>query len=434
MSAKNAPKPLNLPTTKPTPVEAKNAHDSLLKARIRLIQHNPFFGSLALNLTLIEKSDGGGQGTLGVDTRGRCYYNPHFINHIWKQNEKALEFILCHEIMHLAEHHHDRCGHRNPNIWNCATDYAINQMLVDAGFQMPADSGLLDAKYKGLPSEAIYVRIKDEIDKSGKDGPSMPGGPGAGQCGSCAVGGDDKDGKGEGQSKDPDGGEGVAPHEWPVHVAAAAALAKQRGKLPAGMDRYIDAIITPKLDWKKILAKLLRVAVSARSGRDDYSYARVSRRAGAMERIFGKNAPIMAATVGHDPGEVLIAIDTSGSIGPNELQSFASEAIAVVQQVGRPCRVLYCDAQIASEVKIDGTDFRKLIKAAKGGGGTDYRPVFEHADKLSPKPCAVIYLGDMYASFPDHAPKGYKSIFVSTTDVVAPFGKTIKLNLDELKR
>lgn len=319
----------------------------------------------------------------------------------------------------------------NAVVHNC--DYAINQILVDADFQMPENIGLLDAKYKGLPAEAIYSRLQDEIEKNGGNADIvLPGGSAAnGQCGACADGhGDgDKDGQGKGE-----GNEGVNPHNWPIHIAAAAALAKQYGKLPASLERYVKDRISPKLDWKKILAKLLRVAISSRSGRDDFSYARVSRRAGALENTWGRNTPILAATVAHDPGEVLIAIDTSGSIGGAELQAFASEAIAVVEQVGRPCRVVYCDAQVAAELKVDGADYKKLIKKAKGGGGTSFIPVFEYADEMRPAPCCVVYLTDMYGEFPSVAPKKYQTIWVATSDEKGPFGKTIKLDLNELPK
>jgi len=64
---------------------------------------------------------------------------------------------------------------------------------------------------------------------------------------------------------------------------------------------------------------------------------------------------------------------------------------------------------------------------AKGGGGTDFAPVFDYADKNLPDIQCLIYLTDLQGSFPEAEPS-YPTMWISnsTTDT-APFGQVVRM-------
>lgn len=392
-------------------------------ARIILVEKHPFFGHLCLNLVpkaapMLKPP------TMACDERGRLYYHPKFVLSL---SRKKLLFGLAHEVLHLAEKHFARRGHRHPKRWNKAGDYAINQLLVDAGFE-PIDGCLLDEQYRGMPSEAIYSKLPEEDETSGGGGDGDGSSVGSGQCGSAAGGKGHVDGP-DGVTEP--GDTGVDPETWSSRVASAAEYAKSRGNLPAVAARYVEERLYPKLNWKEILIRMLRASISAASGRDDFSYARLSRRVGALRAAWTGHGkpPILASMVAHEPGDVVIAIDTSGSIGGAELHRFISETMAIIEHVGRPVKVLYSDAGICSEVTTQ--DYAALVKSAKGGGGTSFIPVFDYVEKMKKKPVAVVYHTDLYGSFPAKSPKGVPVIWcVPHRDPCnVPFGKRVNVDL-----
>ncbi len=134
----------------------------------------PFFGSLALKLEMVPDPDAE---TAWTDGR-QLGFNSDYIQALPMD---ALKGLLAHEVMHLALCHHTRQGARDFRIWNRACDYAINQLLKDAGFILPGHVLLYDG-YKGMGAEAIYDALLKPDAPGGTDpGPGevrpLPGNP-----------------------------------------------------------------------------------------------------------------------------------------------------------------------------------------------------------------------------------------------------------------
>ena len=135
-----------------TPQEEK-----IVTARISLLLKKPFFGNMATRLILKEKPE---IGTAATDGR-HLWYAPEFIDRL---DVKQVEFLLAHEVLHVAFEHMLRRGDRNPQGWNVAADYAINQILDDENIgSKPTgdDAPLLDSQYRGLSAEQIYEKLSD---------------------------------------------------------------------------------------------------------------------------------------------------------------------------------------------------------------------------------------------------------------------------------
>ena len=126
----------------------------------------------------------------------------------------------------------------------------------------------------------------------------------------------------------------------------------------------------------------------------------------------------------------MVAVDTSGSIGPKELTVFMSELADILRSC-RPQRVfvLGADADVASVVELAGDeDIASNPPEVKGGGGTDFKPVFAWVEREGIVPDALIYLTDLYGPFPAAAPE-YPVIWGATTEQDVPWGEVVRVKV-----
>lgn len=357
------------------------AQTQLVKARAGLILDQPFFGALALRLKLVEDSN---IKTLAVNGKV-IKYNPDFIKTMSLPLTKS---ALAHEVMHCVFDHMGRLNEREPKRWNHAGDYVINQTLEDAGFEIGQD-WLHSPAFKGMSTDEIYNQLP----------PDPPG-----------------DSQDELEPGDPDPAQKAADQrEWQIATAQAAAAAKAMGKLPGSLERFVDEMLKPQVDWREVLRRFIDQA-----SKNDFSWRRPNR--GALA-----HGVLLPGLFSQSCGKIQTWIDTSGSIDDRTLNVFGSEIAAVIEEV-RPeeTEVGYCDADIA-HIDSFKDDDRPAFKM-HGGGGTDFRPPFERNETEQITPVCMIYLTDGYGPFPDVEPD-YPVLWVMTTDVVAPFGETVRITV-----
>jgi predicted metal-dependent peptidase len=369
------------------------------KARAGLILDHPFFGSLALRQTLKEDPTCETAWTDGK-TMG---FNPDFIEKLTLAETKGL---IAHEVMHVAAAHNSRRNGRNKSKWNKAGDYAINDMLIASGFVLPA-SGLV-----GFGSEesadSIYSKLPDPEEKGGGQGPAQnqssdPGGSGEVR---------DAPGKDGQQASSSELAQAEADSK--IAVAQAVAVAKSCGKLPAGMDRMLDDILNPKVPWREVLRRFIDQAA-----RNDYTWTRPAAR-------YLASGIYLPSLYSKEMNPIVIAVDTSGSIGAEEIGQFASEMNAIIEDTRVTATVIYCDAAVAG-VEEFNVDNLPLVLHPAGGGGTSFIPPFEEAENRQIEPACLIYLTDgLCHRFPP-AP-AYPVLWGLTGNLRAfnpPFGETI---------
>ena len=127
-----------------------DAKRMVTKARARLIQDNVFFGSLALRLAMKETTK-----IKRLKTNGKWIkYNPEYVAEL---SMPELVGVVCHEVMHCVLQHVGklRRGSRTAKKWNVACDYVANQLIVDAGMELPIGA-LLDPRFIGMGAEEVY--------------------------------------------------------------------------------------------------------------------------------------------------------------------------------------------------------------------------------------------------------------------------------------
>lgn len=388
-----------------------DAKAKLSKARAQMVLSQPFFGSLALRLEMIEAEtlpNGQPNETMATDGR-RLVYNAAFVDRL---PMPELVGVVAHEVMHCAAQHTTRRAGRDPGDWNKAADYAINSILDAAGFTLPAEA-LRNPDFDGLSADAIYSEIHQdppEDDDGQDDGDGGQPGVDPGQCGAVL------------DATGPDGGPlsqaeaAQLEQDWKVAAMQAEATARAQGKLPAGVDVLLDALRRPRVDWRETLRRFMD-----EHAKMDYSWFPPNRRHVAS----GLYLPSLRS---EEMGEIVVAVDTSGSIDEELLQQFGGELAAILDEL-QPARTtaIYCDTAVNRVQTFEQGEAFTLN--AKGRGGTAFSPVFEHVRKAGIVPAVLLYFTDLGASdFPPDP--GYPVIWAAygcRPDERAPVGETLHL-------
>lgn len=379
-----------------------DAQTKLSKAKTSLILDHPFFGTLALNMPshVQPKSwftDKGLPPTAAV-SYDDMHFCEDFLNDL---SDDEVKFLVAHEVMHPALDHLNRLHGRNARLWNKAGDYVINQHLVDAKVgKMPKD-GLYDPtlynQFDGV-TDNIYAALNNEGEgEGGEQNDGMP-------MDTMIEGDSDGTSPAEREAK---------ANEWKVKVVQAAQAAKMTGNLPAGIARLVDDLVEAKVRWQDVLYNFL-----VRSREDNRSYSRPNRR-------FLWHDLILPSVSGESLGEMVFAIDCSGSVGQAEMNQFAAELNYVKQEL-RPSKVhvIYFDSEVSHYESYERDDVLDI--RPHGGGGTAFSPVFEFIRSKSIEPLACVFLTDLYCYDFGEAPH-YPVLWVSNGDSTAPFGEVVMM-------
>ena len=363
-----------------------SAESDMLKARAQLLMDQPFFGTLALRLKLVQDDDN--CDTAATDGT-RLVYNSKFIGKLDTVTRKGL---IAHEVMHCVFNHMTRRQERDPKVWNVATDLAINTHLLDCGFLLP-EGGLVDNQYKDMTAEAIYNKIKDDPPKPCPWGMVLDAGVGQVQAGSNAA----------------------MESEWQVAVTQAAEVAKNAGKLPGSMENFIKDIVKPVVDWRTILWPFCTSLTN-----DDYSWRKPN-------RAYISEDEYLPAMYNEAAGHIAVIIDSSGSC-EDYWQQFIGEMAAIHSEL-RPEQVtiLHVDTKVAhTETVMPDDEFPAT--PIKGGGGTAFSPAFDYINEYHPDVAAAVYLTDLESDDFGSEPH-YPVLWVSTERHEAPWGQTCHITL-----
>lgn len=419
----------------------------LSAARTRLILEKPFLGALVMHLDL-KPVDASVCRSTGTDARN-FYYNPTFIQHL---SLAQTQFMLAHEAMHCALAHFARRHHREIKRWDIACDHAVNLILWEEGLKTPPGI-LMNPEYHGLTAEEIYPLIppdpkEETIDSHMYDNDSSTGSqskPDQNQSSDTDQSENDASkGQGQGRGEEPPpeqqqgdsqgqaakqqdqaGGqpqiEGLSETEkeelgrqWQQRLAAAAQQAAMAGKLSQTLARIVDNLLQPQLPWRMLLARYLKTAA-----RDDYSFQKPSRREG--DAIMPSLASSMI--------DVLVVLDTSGSIDDEELREFLSEVDVIKGQIRARVTLHACDDHLCENGPwlYEIWEPMELPQDLTGGGGTDFRPAFEWIDREQLRPDIVVYFTDAEGEFPAFEPPN-PVIWLVKGKATVPWGQRIQLN------
>jgi len=342
------------------------------------IMGNPKYIALAGVLMIGDRSVDDKVPTAGTNGRDEVY-GRGFIETL---SDAELRFLVLHECYHKLYRHLMTWRHlydEDAQLANQACDYVINIKLTDDnkdGFAVMPKVGLLDEKYRGMDSAQVFKLLK----KDGKDDKSQGQGQGQGQGGGM----DEHDWEGAKDMTPDEAKELARDIDEAIRQGALAA-----GKLGSGGDRMFDDLLQTKIDWREVLREFVAITCQ---GNDYSTWRRLNRR-------FISSGYYMPSGASEQVGELVIAIDASGSIGGRELAQFLGEVKGICDQVKpEAVRILYWDTKVCADEKYVGADVENIVKTTKpaGGGGTTVTCVPEYMTKHGVKPQAVIVLTDGY--------------------------------------
>jgi predicted metal-dependent peptidase len=352
-----------------------------------------------------------GSGTVSVDQNWRMRADPDLTAE-WTAAQ--LGSVLVHHVCHLLRTHGERAQAvgvtpEEAPTWVRAADAEINDDLVPAGLDLPGRPVLPQhlGAADGLLAEQYFEAIRSRPAPGAKGGPGRAttnrsgqgrNGPAAGGWLGCGSGADGMPRPGDG----PGGLPGWQAELLRRQVAQdVIAHGKQAGNVPAGLLRWAEEILNPKVDWRRVLGAELRRAVAEVSGAVDYSYRRPSRRSAVAGQVV---LPALRRPV----PEVAVVCDTSGSMTADLLAAVLAEVEGLLRTLGlaRQVRVLACDTAVAPARRVNSARQVELI----GGGGTDMGAGIAAAAALRPRPAVTVVLTDGYTPWPAEPPKGMRVV------------------------
>ena len=296
--------------------------------------------------------------------------------------DAELNGVILHEAKHVMYQHGFLWKHlvkENHRLANMAMDYVINLELDELSKEFPSlvqlpKVALLDYKFKGMNTEQVYNKLKEE-----------------------GEGGEGGDGGENGEGFDVHNWEDLTPEEKKELSGQVEQAIRQgalmAGKMAGNLDRIFGELTEPKVDWKEQLREYVSAVAS---GKDDSTWRRPNRR-------WLQHDMYMPSTISETMNSLAVVIDTSGSIDDEMAAEFLSEVKGICDSVSpEQIHLLCCDADVQSHEVFSREDYGLLInkRKFKGGGGTDMRVAIDYIDKNRLAPDVILVLTDGYTPFP----------------------------------
>lgn len=387
---------------------AINQETRLKKAHIALMKHPEtalYSGVMLMGKSSVEDEKFTAY-TDGVNKR----YSREFIS---KLSDAELRGLVLHENLHVALKHIQRFKKEfkaEPMLINASADYVVNDIILnlnDRSFLTLPDSRLYDAKYRNWSVREVYEDLK----KQQKDNDSSQGGM---QLKTL----DDHDFESSQSMTEEEAKELSSKIDKALREGGILA-----GRMGAKIPRTIQELLEPKVDWREVLREFV---TSATRGSDEYTWRKFNKRLMA-------NDIYMPSMENESVGELVVAIDTSGSIDGVALTEFASE-LASICSVCTPSkvRVLWWDTEVHGEQVFNPENYDNLkdILKPQGGGGTMASCVSDYINTKKINSEAVIVFTDGYLESDIKWNISAPTLWLVTQarDFTPPSGKVVKKN------
>ncbi|MBQ3589935.1 MAG: hypothetical protein II980_05745 [Clostridia bacterium] len=446
----------------------------MLISKMRILSSQPFYGLLLSHITFnidetIETACTDGE---------RIYFSPSFLDGL---DDDELDFVMMHEILHIALQHCFRYNERDPELFNIACDIVVNsniahslgdnlkvisihgepfmhlapdkkegylytaeevyEMLLSSIRKQPKNKNggsgnkAGDGSNTGSARDKSTSSGKSKNDANGKDangkdanGSSM----GSGACGDSKV---ERSSKVEGSfdnhsrwETDEDADEELSAL-WENRVLDASTIVEiedpsnTRGTVPLCAQRLINELRQGgQLDWKTILNTFIQEEIV------DYSFSPPDRRFGDYD-FFLPDYNVPQELVKN----ILFMIDTSGSMSDHMITTCYSEIYSAIEQFDGKLQgyLGFFDAVVVEPQPFTTIDEFKIIRPF-GGGGTSFDCIFDYVNhhwKHEEPPSSIIILTDGYAPFPNESIANNIPVLwiINNNEVTPPWGKIARI-------
>src|SRR6056300_1674056 len=373
-------------------------YDRIIVARVGLLLRHPFFGNMATRLRILAADDW--LPTAAVDGRN-LYYNTQFFN---AMNNKEIEFVVAHEILHMVFDHLGRREDRHPMLYNIAADYKVNNLLVRdrIGTKPSIVDCFQDFKYEADTSEDIYDKLFEDAKEEGKE---------------------EKDANGNSVSKKRpkySKEELKKIRDEIKEGMMTAAQAAGAGNTPGEVQRMIKELTEPKMNWREILQQQIQSVI-----KNDFTFARPNRKS-------WHTGAILPGQDFDETIDIAVALDMSGSIGNAQAQDFLGEIKGIMDQYADYNIKVWCfDTKVYNEQDFSADGGEDLLNyEIFGGGGTDFMANWEYMKEKEYVPKKFIMFTDGYAwdswGDADYCDTVFLIHSHHDKNVQAPFGTTVR--------
>ena len=363
---------------------------------------HPYFGMLASRLKHEPK-----EGMIGYASNGKRFlYDPEFMG---RRSVEEVMFILTNCVMHHVLAHQQRQLGRKGALWQLATDYAINNLLHKNGVAIPQGANF-NEEFEGMYAEEIYDALKESFygdmeDAFGSD--DVPPRP-------QMAGGSEEDAQESGVFADlgtiEEELDAQNESEWQYAASVAREVAGRKSAMPSGFERLGKKVKAADVDWRFELYNAIN-----RHMRNNYAFMPPNKK-----HIWrGVALPSLAS----DTLSLCVAVDTSGSINEALLGAFMEEFKSIMTSFPAVrIELIIADARVHAHHSFQGGE--RMEFPLKGGGGTDYRPVFEYIEANLPMTTMLLYFTDGDGWFP-RIPPAYEVLWALSRPAKTPFGRPL---------
>jgi predicted metal-dependent peptidase len=390
------------------------------KAKAKLMLDHPYFGTLASALRLEKNNE-----LLTFSSDGeRMTYNSEYVD---KLEIPEVEFMMANGAMHAVLKHQHRASGRTNWLWQTATDYVVNGMLVKNGLQAPVYANY-ESKFDGMYAEEVYEMLRAEMNADEEYASTEQQTEQITESDDLLdenlsmqkemTASNDAEETKKDQSSDDKEERSLTPdmenlsEELKEHFEQIFQKLNRQGNLPKDLDIVVPEYFSHKVDWREMLYGYI-----ASYAKSTYSFMPPN-----MKYLY---RGICLPSLSSDLLRIVIAIDTSGSIDEPLLAEFLAEINAIMQSYPNyEIDVITADAKVQShKVFLPG---ETLNYEVSGRGGTDFRPVFEYIDGYINYPTLLLYFTDGKGTFPEQE-ASYDVTWIMPEAVDVPFGDVVLL-------
>jgi len=322
----------------------------------QLIIKEPFYGIFLSTLNKVVRTDLDTAGVSKSNINYQLAINPEFWSSLDSDNKKI--GLLKHELLHIAFNHLlERDDFLNHQLHNIAADIEINQYINPQYY--PVDSILLPSTFPelNLPLKAGTKKYYELLQQAYNQNLS--------ETLNNLMEGDDFHMTWEEFEKLSEADKKLIKSQIDHQIRNIAESNKNQGFIPSELKDYIDSlfeITPPSYDWKAYFRRFFSSGIKV--------YTKKTRR--KLNKRFIENPALKIKT----KQNILVGIDTSGSVSKDDLIEFFNE-IHHMHKSGVSITIAEGDANIKNVYEYKG----KTPEYVQGRGGTDMNPFIEYFNK-----------------------------------------------------
>jgi predicted metal-dependent peptidase len=363
----------------------KKAHIALMKS-----PHTVWWGGvMMMGTTEVSDKEGLTAYTDGVNK----VYGRAFLTGVCQKDSEVAGLVL-HENLHIGLRqmiHNRDLWVENAKLANVAADMVVNSLIVEIErkdpnlVSLPA-GGCYEERFHDMNMREVYRILKDECKGGGGYKPKKKG-SGDGEKPTNGDGDGDEYSFDEHDFENMDAEQAKEMNERIDRAIREGAILA--GRLGIDLPRAITEMLDGEVDWKKEFADYTS---SFARGKDEYTWRKFNRRLLPSDLF-------IPSVENETIGEVIYGIDTSGSIGQDQINEFAAEIVKGAEMVcPEKIRVLWWDTKVHGEQVFEPAQYQEIGSLLKplGGGGTKVSCVSEHINKKNLKAECVVIFTDGY--------------------------------------